>query len=134
MDNDMTRNDIQKYRIQAILTGLSIPVLISIFLLFLRPEPILWWFADTTSLKSTNGKIISSSMEFRGSPALNAVGWHFVIWYEYIVSGTTYISDKVNYSDTGASDKTFAEGYIAKYPVGKSIVVYYDPVHPEKSV
>lgn len=125
----------EKKRIQriAMVMGLGVPILFAVVLYLLRPEPIEWLFSDTSRLATTNGMITESNIELSGSPALNAVAWHYVIQYEYYIEGKRYISNRVSYGTTGSSDKSYAEEYIKRYPIGKPVLVYYDPKRPEKS-
>ncbi len=97
-------------------------------------ESILWTFQSHDNLATTAGKVIESKTEWGGDAAHNASGLHFQIWYEYRVKGTVYRSNRVSYGYTGSSDESFAEDYVRKYPVGKSVIVYYDSLDPKKSI
>ncbi len=133
MFTDMkTRINIEK--LKPILVGFCIPLFALVSILIFNPDPLLWWFTDSSHFETTHGKIIASSISLDGSASMNALGWHFEILYEYAVDKKVYTSDKVIYSSTGSSDKNYALNYVNKYPVGKEITVYYDPNHPEKSV
>lgn len=112
----------------------SLPVLVALGIYFFRPDQVKWLFANPDSFLTTSGRVTVSYIELRGSPAFNAVGWHFVIHYEYSVDGKIYESNVVNYGNTGSSNRSFAEGYVNRYPVGKPVLVYYDPQQPEKAV
>jgi hypothetical protein len=91
-------------------------------------EPILWSIQEHNDLLITQGRVTESKTYWKSK------GWHYEIWYEYGVDGRLYKSDRVNYGHTGSSDKSFASNYVNRYPVGKSVVVYYDQNHPNKSV
>jgi hypothetical protein len=101
-----------------------------LFLIFSLQDEILWSLQSHEKLSNTSGKIVQSISEYKGTWA----GWQYKIWYEYEVNENQYKSNRVSYSYTGSSDKSFAASYINKYPVGKSVIVYYDPLNPKKSV
>lgn len=131
----MEKKEAKKTKAKIVLFGFSFSIMVFIFLWLMKPDSIKWFFVDSSNWSTTTGKITSSSIsDLIGSPAFNAVGWHFMIKYEYKVNDKSYISDRVNYSSTGSSNIEFAKSYVAKYPLGKSVLVYYDPAHPEKSV
>lgn len=58
------------------------------------------------------------------------------IIYEYSVNGVLYSSENITYS-TDVSTETCRdaeEEVMAQYPLGKSVLVYYNPENPENSV
>ena len=110
-----------------ILSGILVFAVI-IFLVWHKRDEIAWSLQEHKDLMTTQGKITTSEIFYQSK------GWHFDIWYEYSIDGTLYKSDQVNYGYTGSSDKSFATSYVNKYSVGKSVIVYYDPIAHEKSV
>lgn len=94
-------------------------------------EIIKWWFVNPSiTYAITDGKIIESNISHTGVHG----GWKFNISYEYFVEDTQYRSNIVHYGYQTSSDKSYAEGYITKYPIEKTVVVYFDPNNPSLSV
>jgi|SRR5262245_11370684 len=90
------------------------------------------FFTDLASLRSAEGKIISSSMyTSRGN---RKTYYHYSIEYEFTVNGKSYRSDEITFNDNYSLHQEFAQTYTNKYPVGKMVVVYYDPYDPSFSV
>ena len=56
------------------------------------------------------------------------------IIYEYKTSGKEYSSSEINFWITSDLDEEKIRGVVAKYPVGKSVLVYYDPDNPTIAV
>jgi hypothetical protein len=79
------------------------------------------------SLATTQGVIISSRL--RPTDAR-----HYEIGYEFAVGGKTYRSDEVTFAHTGSRNPEFARDYVRRYPVGKTVTVFYDPADPGFSV
>lgn len=90
-------------------------------------------FLDPSQLASTEGRIVESRLDFvdlrRGTDS-----WHYVIIYEFTVGDYLFRSDGVTFGPTGDADPVFANDYIAKYPVGRAVTVFYDPENPTFSV
>jgi len=125
----------EKLGISLILFGETIAIGFVLFFTWsISRESILWAIQNHENLSTTTGKITESMTKWSGSPAHNAYGLHFQIRYEYKVNNVLYKSDRVNYGYKGSSDESLAEKYVKKYPVGKSVIVYYDPLDPKKSV
>jgi Protein of unknown function (DUF3592) len=57
-----------------------------------------------------------------------------VIEYVYNVAGTTYTGSRIGFRTTRGFLDRAAKAVLAKYPVGKSVLVNYDPAAPENSV
>ena len=56
------------------------------------------------------------------------------IKYRYQVGGQEHESDQVSYKVGSAKSRTLAADLVARYPVGKSVDVYYDPADPARAV
>src|SRR6266545_70428 len=50
------------------------------------------------------------------------------------IDGKTYRSDEVTFAHTGSRNPDFARGYVQRYPVGRTVTVFYDPANPGFSV
>jgi len=81
---------------------------------------------------TTNGQVIHSSIHQEPD------GPYFipVVKYRYIVEGQEYKSSRIRFAWSGESTYpwTASEIIIKKYPVSKTITVYYNPKNPSISV
>ncbi len=111
----------------SLLLGLMIFAL-GTYVIWSIKDSILWSIQEHNGLLNTKGRVTQSKTYWESK------GWHYEIWYEYSVNSTFYKSDRVSYGYTGSSDKSFAINYANKYPVGKSVIVYYDATDPNNSV
>lgn len=60
---------------------------------------------------------------------------HFAtIRYEYTVDGTVFKGGRVAFGDHGSSNPAHADEIVNKYPIGKSVTVYYRPDNPQESL
>ncbi len=82
-------------------------------------------------LQTTPGIILSSQTE-ESSP--RSTGLLYKIKYQYTIAGKRYYSEQVTFTFVGNSDHNFARGYVRKYPVGRAVIVYYDPADPSFAV
>jgi hypothetical protein len=130
----MKKNDNKRTRFWTILLGFLFPFVFTAISFLLNPEPYLGWLVNTNQFTKTSGKITSSTIEVGGSASKNAIGWNFIIEYEYEVLGKVYKSSRVLYGYTGSSNRDYAESYVKKYPEGETVLVYYHPDRPEESV
>ena len=90
------------------------------------------FFRDLATFRSAEGKIVSSSIYT--STQRTKTYYHYSIEYEYVVNGKNYRSDEITFNDNYSLDQEFAQTYISKYPVGKTVTVHYDPHDPSFSV
>ena len=94
------------------------------------------WFMGYASLhwQTTEGKIVTSEA-FRCHRRRLPDGYQAKIVYEYTVKGVLYSSDTITfttdwfYAGCGDAEKTMSE-----YPLGKHVLVHYDPESPENAV
>lgn len=131
-DVKISKAEVRKWRLKSITFGISMPLLLTLILFLFNKDQILWPFQDHSKWRTTHGEIVSSKIEYQGG--WRNIGWHFRIVYKYEVNKKTYLSNHIHYSFTGSSNETYAENYVAKYPVGANVTVYYDPAHPEQAV
>lgn len=54
--------------------------------------------------------------------------------YSFVVEGTEYAGSARSAAKTRASWRGFAEGVMSRYPVGRKVLVYYDPQNPRDSI
>jgi hypothetical protein len=56
------------------------------------------------------------------------------IRYRFVVGGQTHESGRIKFGGQPMMSRALADALVAKYPVGASVVVYYDPQNPENAV
>ncbi len=57
------------------------------------------------------------------------------VLYTYEFHGQEYTGDKISFGGkTGSSHHKKAQNFLAQYPVGQGVTVYYDPNNPEDAV
>ncbi len=89
-----------------------------------------WLFFDSNKYQKTNGQITSSSIGMNGTRG----GWKFYIQYEYYIKDVRLVSERVHFGYQATDYRSYAQGYVDKYPVGKNVVVYYNPDNPKEAV
>jgi len=90
------------------------------------------YLINTNALSKTAGTIRSSGI-IRKNGSKTGTTYHYLIDYEFRVNDRIYRSDQVTFAPTGTKDRGFAEEYIGKYPVGKSVTVFYEEGNPSFS-
>jgi hypothetical protein len=88
-------------------------------------------FMDDASFLTTPGTVL---MSFTLPCGKNNDSTCFEISYEYRVDSVRYRSEHVSFSSHMGSDRSFAENYMRKYPVGKPVMVYYEKGNPSFAV
>ncbi|MCX7981749.1 MAG: DUF3592 domain-containing protein [Syntrophales bacterium] len=79
------------------------------------------------------GRIISSEIQTSKETG-EAPSYYAHILYEYEVGGKRYQGDRVYFGEYGSGSMTSAKELVERYPVGKSVVVYYNAKQPERAV
>lgn len=90
------------------------------------------YFTDLSRLASAEGIIVSSSTYT--SKSKRTVYYHYNIEYEFNVNGRYYLSNEITFSGEYSTHEEETQGYIREYPIGKKVIVYYDPQDPNFSV
>jgi hypothetical protein len=121
----------------------------TLYAILLAPLGLIWFAAGYKTLQvraarkwpSTPGKVVVSNSEVREVSVLDSdrEGGHRLeqrnfadIVYEYSVLGRKQRNNRV---DIGENRGNFeVEQTIARYPVGKDVTVYYNPLHPNEAV
>ena len=93
-------------------------------------ESLKWLFINPDTYHQTEGTILSSNIGGGGVWG----SWRFDITYEYMIGEQKFISNRVNFGYQAMSDRSYAQGYVDKYFVGKKVIVFYDPNDPSISV
>jgi hypothetical protein len=82
------------------------------------------------SWPTIDGSILSSEV-YEQCCGEYSEGWFAKVSYRYSLAGREYISDKVELVSVGDSNTGyFAHEVIRRYPVGKTVAVYYNPSNP----
>ena len=89
------------------------------------------YLMSAASYQTTNGVIVSSSSFPCGKAGRSNC---FEIIYKYSVEGKSYVGDHVNFRGSRSDYRDYTDGYVRKYPVGKSVVVYYEIGNPSFAV
>ena len=90
------------------------------------------FFINPRTLKTTQGEIVSADLIFNAGKA-PSVGYD--ITYNYQILGKYYFSRQVSFSMiTANGNPAFARGYLAKYPEGRKVKVFYQANDPAFSV
>jgi len=87
--------------------------------------------SDPSHWPSTEGKVVSADIDtnfFSGSN--NSNEYSVTVKYEYSVDG---VEETGNFSTSRTSVQSIAESDLTRYPVGKTIAVYYNPKDPSFS-
>lgn len=90
--------------------------------------------AASLSWPTVEGSILSSEV-YEQCCGEYSEGWFPKVSYRYSVAGKEYISDKVEFVSMGDGNTSyFALQVIRRYPVGKQVKVYYNPLDPDVAV
>lgn len=110
--------------------GIAAAIIGSIFLA--------WTLSAYSTADSANewpvaqGKVVQSNV-FQSTDD-DGTSYYPHVKYNYVVSGVGYSSTRISPFIGGSSDPSYAYGMVAKYQVGQTVAVRYDPSHPEYSV
>jgi len=91
----------------------------------------------STDWPTAQGQIMASSVDRRRSSSSNggsSTTYQAEILYQYSVADTAFNSNRVAYGDYGSSSPSHARRIVNRYPVGKTVIVYYMPDNPEESL
>ena len=82
---------------------------------------------------STMGTVLSSSVQTR--PTGRSHSTFPVVVYQYEVNGKTYQSQTIKAGDQFMNIRVIGEAQatVARYPIGASVMVYYNPENPAES-
>jgi hypothetical protein len=104
------------------------------FFLYKRNQQSMAYRQSTQTWLSTTGTILMSSVQTSHSG--NSHSTYPVIVYSYIVNGQSYQSQRIRAGDQFLTVRLAgqAQATVARYPIGKSVTVYYNPANPAESV
>ncbi|MDP3696713.1 MAG: DUF3592 domain-containing protein [Candidatus Taylorbacteria bacterium] len=88
---------------------------------------------ESKNWPSADGRITISDVSKNYDSEDDSVTYGAKITYNYTVNGITYMGGTVTFGEYSSSDPSHAGGIVSRYPVGKSVKVYYDPKDPKTS-
>lgn len=89
---------------------------------------------ESRNWPSADGRIIISDVSENYDSENGSITYTAKVAYNYTVNGLPYTGSTVAFGDFGSSDPSHAGGIVSRYPVAKSVKVYYDPDEPKTSV
>ena len=92
------------------------------------PQAFTWFWPETT------GKITRSRVFNAGDDEYRLTDSHFSVRYEYSVGGTEFTGADYRLHSDATQGVWYAERLANRFPVGKTVPVYYDSERPERSV
>jgi hypothetical protein len=103
------------------------------FLLYKRNQQSMAYRQSTQTWQSTTGTILMSSVQSSYSGRSHST--YPVIVYSYVVNGQSYQSQRVKAGEQFLNVRVAgqAQATVARYPIGASVTVYYDPSNPAES-
>ena len=114
--------------------GISVLVIGGIgYILYRRNQQSMAYRQSTQTWLTTTGTVLMSSVQ--SSHSGNSHSTYPVVVYSYVVNGQSYQSQRVRAGDQFLTVRVAgqAQATVARYPIGKSITVYYDPANPAES-
>jgi hypothetical protein len=114
--------------------GISVLVIGGIgYFLYRRNQQSMTYRQSTQTWLTTTGTVLMSSVQ--SSHSGNSHSTYPVVVYSYTVNGQSYQSQRVRAGDQFLTVRVAgqAQATVARYPIGKSITVYYDPANPAES-
>lgn len=123
---------------ELIVTATTLPFIIILSILVLSLYRSMRKATASRRWPVTDGRIVSSDVKSHRS--LDSNGTHTTIYepavaYEYTISGKRHQGDHLNFGAIdGTSSSSWAEEIVAKYSVGDSVQVYYNPAKVSESV
>jgi hypothetical protein len=88
---------------------------------------------DNTDWQQVEGVIVSSQMG-RTTYENGDESWQPAVTYQYVAANRQLTGETIQSGANSYNDRARAEEVLARYPVGQPVVVYYDPVDPERAV
>ncbi|MCE9624332.1 MAG: DUF3592 domain-containing protein [Deltaproteobacteria bacterium] len=93
----------------------------------------LWEEISSAKWPSVGGIVIQSEIK-RWPRKKSDYDYRAQFLYQYQVEQRTYASDRISTDRNRFKSKMAGEEALAEYPVGKAVVVFYNPDHPEKAL
>ncbi len=86
---------------------------------------------------STSGRVISSNIKRSAGSSgsrVNTPTYSSDVRYAFTIDGQVFKNNRISFGEYGSSDETHAQGIVRRYPVGKTVTVYYKQDDPSESV
>lgn len=103
------------------------------YLLYKRNKQSMAYRQSTQTWLSTTGTVLMSSVQ--SSHTGKSYSTYPVVVYSYVVNGQSYQSQRIKAGEQFLSVRLAGEAQstVARYPIGASVTVYYDPANPAES-
>jgi hypothetical protein len=80
----------------------------------------------------TDGRVVASNVrQFTGK---DTTTYRPMVIYSYSVGAARFMSSRIAFRPVTSGDRTVAAQFAARYPVGRTLPVFYDPQDPEQAV
>lgn len=122
--------------IAGIICSVVIPVLVIGgigYFIHKRNQQSMAYRQATQSWQNTTGTVLMSSVQSRQSGRSHST--YPVVVYQYDVNGKTYQSQTIKAGEQYLNVRVMgqAQATVARYPIGATVTVYYDPANPAES-
>ncbi len=112
-------------------------VIVALFLLIMALRSMRRATASQSWVQ-TSGQIIASTLEARRSHSSSggySTAYYPVVTYQYVVNGQMYQGSRINFgSPIGSGFAGIAQRWLARFPAGATVPVYYNPNDPTQAV
>jgi hypothetical protein len=99
------------------------------------------WLTNTQAMEAamnwptTSGVVTESNIRWDPPETGNDYGaFSPILHYSYNVSGTQFEGDRIVFGIFAFRYQSNAQDFINNYPIGKSVIVHYDPNNPQSSI
>ena len=90
---------------------------------------------ETLQWPTVRGKVYASRVvEERSRDADNETMYRPEIRYEYVVDGKEFAAKRLGLEDTPASWRSYADGIVARFPIGREVEIFYNPDDPSEAL
>lgn len=90
---------------------------------------------DTLRWPSVRGKVYASRVvEEQSRDADNETMYRPDIRYEYVVDGKEFAAKRLALEDTSASWRSYADGVVSRFPIGREVEIFYNPDNPSEAL
>lgn len=136
----VTKEDDESVEVKRIFQYLSerpvLSLILGIFILGLGTIIFKWpLIINSNSWPTVEGVVNFSEVEGGVTTSDYSSGWWPRVNYSYHVNGKTYIADNIEVIDVGnGNTDIYAKQVVENYPVGKKVLVHYNPGNPAVAV
>jgi hypothetical protein len=103
------------------------------YFLYRRNQQSMAYRQSTQNWLSTTGTVVMSSVQSKHTGRSHSL--YPVVVYTYTVNGQSYQSQRIKAGEQFLNVRVAgqAQATVARYPIGASITVYYNPANPSES-